>query len=127
MNLCPAASDDRKTSDKGKKSRPGGGAPTSVGLQESRSPKGWYPANTGAKRTERAGRTATLGKPVGVGTSWPERSQARSATGRLTSSRRDGLIGRTGQQCTGPGAPAMSIRAPYFFTGGVAGCPRSKG
>ncbi|ALV27381.1 hypothetical protein APZ00_10200 [Pannonibacter phragmitetus] len=55
--------------------RPGGVAPTSDGLQESR-PEGGNPANTGAKRMERAGRTATLGKPGGVGTSWPERFRA---------------------------------------------------
>ena len=32
---------------------------------------------------ERAGRTATLGKPGGVGTSWTERLQARSATQQI--------------------------------------------
>ncbi len=32
---------------------------------------------------ERAGRTATLGKPGGVGTSWTERLQARSATAHI--------------------------------------------
>ena len=62
------------------RSRPGGVAPTSDGLQESRPRRGCNSANTGgqlAARMERAGRTATLGKPGGVGTSWPERFRAK--------------------------------------------------
>lgn len=45
---------------------------------------------------ERAGRTATLGKTGGVGTSWTERLQARSATTHINAVPKDDIMGRYG-------------------------------
>lgn len=99
---------------------------SAVGLAASRrhptgskraAPKGCNPANTGgqlAARTERAGRTATLGKPGGVGTSWPERFRAQRENEDLRRLEEPTATAAQGSVSAGPGAAA------YW---GVAGTP----
>ena len=79
----PSGERRRKSSDNMENRRSGGEAPTSDGLQESRTANRRYSANTGAQRMAQAGRTATSEKPTGVGTSWTERLRARSAAQQI--------------------------------------------
>lgn len=88
---------------------------TEVGLAASRrhptgskraAPQGFHPANTGAKRTERAGRTATLGKPGGVGTSWPERFRAQREERNQRRPAGPSFAAARGSVSAGPGAAA---------------------
>lgn len=92
-------------------------------------PKGCNPANTGgqlAARMERAGRTATLGKPGGVGTSWPERFRAQREDRNQRRPNGPSFAAAQGSVSAGPGAAAYGALRGGIPHEGVSGKRRRR-
>lgn len=95
MNLCPAASDDEGPVTEFGNRVQAAKRRHLTGSKRAALRSGGIRPTRERQRTERAGRTAILEKTGGVGTSWTERLQARSATTHINpvpQGRHDGAL-----------------------------------